>query len=85
MSDIVGWLPNLAADSELKEDAWNRVDKTSQELTAILATFTDPDAKKRQGAYRKQASAIESHLAVFGETVKPLHTHSHDEEADHVH
>ncbi|GIW98536.1 MAG: hypothetical protein KatS3mg111_1869 [Pirellulaceae bacterium] len=35
-SDIVRWLPDLAADSDLGEEPWNSVYATSQRLETIL-------------------------------------------------
>lgn len=66
-SDVVGWLPALAADSELQEEPWNQVYEVSQELSTLLSQLTDLNADKRQEAYREKSEAIASHLATLRE------------------
>ena len=36
MTDIVRWLPEIAADSDMPEDQWNEVDRQSAALTDLL-------------------------------------------------
>jgi len=47
--DIVRWLPMLAADSDLKEEPWNRVHAASQRLEEILT-----DVLSRSGVDRRE-------------------------------
>ena len=37
LGDVVRWLPELAADSDLPEEPWNRVARTSDELLVLVA------------------------------------------------
>lgn len=49
LRDIVRWLPELAADSDLKEAAWNQVRRHSRELATRLASL-DREAYLREAA-----------------------------------
>lgn len=60
-NDIVGWLPELAADSDLGRAEWENVNDVSKRLTEELALFnaaqTDESAKE---TYEKIESELES-------------------------
>lgn len=55
-SDLVRWLPELAADSDLPEAPWNRVDAAAAKLAALLP----PTLSSAEGraAYRAHAAAV---------------------------
>lgn len=36
VNDLIGWLPELAADSDLNEPEWNRIDSAADELSREL-------------------------------------------------
>ncbi|MBM82785.1 MAG: hypothetical protein CMJ78_19665 [Planctomycetaceae bacterium] len=76
MSDLVGWLPGLAADTELGEEPWNSVYKTSNELTVVLAQFSTLELDQRRGAFRKQSSEIGSQLTILDDIAERLRNHS---------
>ena len=47
--DIVRWLPDLAADSDLKEESWNRIDHVARQMEAMLAdVLCQPEDSRRQ-------------------------------------
>lgn len=48
--DIVRWLPEIAADSDLQESSWNEVHGISLRLDAILSTYVGPGAKFKNPA-----------------------------------
>jgi hypothetical protein len=49
--DIVRWLPMLAADSELKEEPWNRVHAASRSLEEILTAVLAFNGDDRRETY----------------------------------
>jgi hypothetical protein len=56
VNDLIGWLPELAADSDLNEPEWNRLDSAADELARELkqlvpspsAAWPEPTALDRQ-------------------------------------
>ncbi|OYW17308.1 MAG: hypothetical protein B7Z55_12775 [Planctomycetales bacterium 12-60-4] len=62
LRDIVDWLPELAADTDLNEADWNMVQQTSHELDAIVRRWPDtqalPSAFDRQ-AYRRLVERLQ--------------------------
>ena len=59
--DIARWLPDLAADSDLEESEWNRVNKTANKLAAILVQVCSREGDARRKAYLEQESKIEGY------------------------
>lgn len=57
--DIVRWLPNLAADSDLAEPYWNRINESSESLLEILDEVMVQDEVKRRDSYLRHESKIE--------------------------
>jgi hypothetical protein len=51
MYDVIRWLPDLAADSDLAEEPWNRVAAASRNLEDILLEMLAVPADDRVGAY----------------------------------
>jgi len=58
MVDIVRWLPELAADSDLTEEPWNRVDQLSLRLEEILTAVLAQERDQRAAAYRAQREEL---------------------------
>lgn len=59
LSDVVRWLPELAADSDLKEPEWIRVAAFSRRMHERLAQLgAAPDSSAAE--YRKSAAEFES-------------------------
>ena len=54
--DIARWLPELAADSDLGEQPWNRVHTAAGKLQQQLRVVMNEPSAKRRGAYRDQIS-----------------------------
>ncbi len=50
--DVVRWLPELAADSDLEEEPWNRAVRASRHWEAILSAVMKLDHTERASAYR---------------------------------
>ena len=48
--DIVRWLPELAADTELGRRDWERVNEVSKTLAASLESFADPAVQGHDSA-----------------------------------
>jgi hypothetical protein len=59
LGDVVRWLPELAADSDLPEEPWNRVARASDELAGLLAQVQTVPADRRQAAYGGQSAQWE--------------------------
>lgn len=62
MSDLVNWLPDLAADSELEEEPWNRVYSISNRLQVITRDASALAGSKRRESYLRHEGEIEQHL-----------------------
>jgi hypothetical protein len=59
--DIVRWLPDLAADSDLSEKPWNAVYSTAQQLEAILMEVQSQRGDNRSEVYMSHETAIDQH------------------------
>ena len=55
LSDVVRWLPELAADSDLGKDAWDKIHATTQRMDAMLTPVRAAPPTERADAYRKQS------------------------------
>ena len=62
MSDLVRWLPDLAADSDLKEEPWNRVFAAAKSLEAILIEALSQSGEERRATYLQHESDVVRHL-----------------------
>jgi hypothetical protein len=81
--DIVGWLPELAADSDLRKSDWDTVNESSKRLEGLFAASNATDASAGEAA-----RLIEQELAALQELVerererfdperKESHAHDH--------
>lgn len=88
LQDIVGWLPELAADSDLKEADWNKANSASESLTATLATKRQADGtldlKTLAKAIANELKILESLVSAAGKPEPEIH-HDHDHDDDHHH
>ena len=62
MNDLVRWLPDLAADSDLKEEPWNRVHAATNALAVILTEASSQNGDERREAYLKHETVVEEHV-----------------------
>ena len=62
ISDIVRWLPELAADSDLSEESWNRVYATAKSLEVILADASARSGDERGETYVQYQTEVDRHL-----------------------
>jgi hypothetical protein len=67
MSELVRWLPHLAADSDLKEEPWNLVNAAAQRLEAILAQSSLRTGDWRRETYLEHQTEIRQHLDLLAE------------------
>lgn len=58
MIDIIVWLPELAADSDLRRDNWETVQKTSQELSKIAASPSSEQPPESWNSHLDELEAI---------------------------
>lgn len=65
--DIVRWLPMLAADSDLEEAAWNRVEGAARRLEEILTHVLSRGDDARKQAYFQYEKELEQHQGVLVE------------------
>jgi len=72
MEDLVGWLPDFAADSELTEEPWNQVDAGSKRLGGIITRALSQNEANRRDAYLKEAKQVENELRQLQEISKLL-------------
>ncbi|MEX0820438.1 MAG: hypothetical protein WD070_12630, partial [Pirellulaceae bacterium] len=59
--DIVRWLPDLAADSDLEEQPWNRVQVTTRRLEAILLDVLSRSGTDRREPYLQYETELDQH------------------------
>lgn len=59
MYDVVQWLPDLAADSDLEEEPWNRVDRVSRRYQALLAAALAQSGDSRRQIYVDNETELE--------------------------
>lgn len=67
--DIVVWLPELAADSDLPRAPWERIQQFSRDLVQLLEPVWRAESTTRQAAYRRQAAAVSELLHQLEELV----------------
>lgn len=63
-SDLVRWLPYIAADSNLARPSWDRINGHSGQLLRIAEQIYDADERIFQRNYRAQARQLEQ---IYGE------------------
>ena len=90
--DIVNWLPELAADSDLNEADWNKANSAATTLAANLMAQTSaneaPDLKKLPGIIAAELQTLQSLIAAAGKPEPAIHhdhDHDHDDHDDHDH
>jgi len=59
--DIVRWLPMLAADSDLEEEPWNRVNTASGRLDEILTEVLARNGDDRRDTYLHYETELDEH------------------------
>lgn len=62
MADIIGWLPELAADSSMKKTAWNQVQTTSRDLRGVYQKAKLALAASPRGQWPEDSSAVATML-----------------------
>lgn len=65
--DLVRWLPELAADSDLSEESWNAVYDTTQRLEKILIQVQSRSGDRRRETYLTYESELHRHQRVLAE------------------
>ncbi len=58
MCDVTRWLPELAADSDLPEEPWERVYNSAANLESLLLPLAALNVKEQRDAYHRQADRI---------------------------
>lgn len=76
-TDLVRWLPELAADSDLAEEPWNRVAATAQGYRDVLLVVMQQSTESRATAYAAQRHRIEELQAELVE-LKAIYALVHD-------
>ncbi|QDU98847.1 hypothetical protein [Lignipirellula cremea] len=57
-SDVARWLPGLAADSDLEEQPWIRVERASRHYETLLADVMRRSGDERRAAYVAQETEL---------------------------
>ncbi len=88
--DIVNWIPELAADSDLKEADWNKANSAAVALAKILAARESTDGtlnlKDLPNAIATELNTLESLIAAAGKPEPAIHhDHDHHHDDDHHH
>jgi hypothetical protein len=58
--DIAKWLPELAGDSDLREEPWDVVNATADQLQSLLRDVLAARGDEQMEVYRARATSIES-------------------------
>ncbi len=74
--DVARWLPGLAADSDLEEQAWMRVDDVSHRLEELLSGTLSRTSGARRPAYLERAAEIERLQRELGQVKRLFPTDS---------
>ena len=83
LTDIVGWVPELAADSDLNEADWILADSISREmLAACEASAGSFELEALLTAMQPQIESLEPLVARAGRPEPAIH-HDHDHDHDH--
>lgn len=59
LRDIIGWLPELAADSDLRKADWDSVQQLSTELATAVESWDTAAPGERSGVQRQFEESIE--------------------------
>lgn len=63
LTDLVGWLPSIAAKSDISESDWETVSSVSKALTGIIESIpADSSNAAFQDAWKKKSAEIEAQL-----------------------
>lgn len=62
LSDVVRWLPELAADSDLDRKSWDRVAATTRLFEEDLSSVRAATGPQRSAEYANRATLLEKHL-----------------------
>ncbi len=70
LNDIVRWIPDVAADSDMSKQSWNTVNRTSEELGKILDPIISEDASpaEMRTSYREHAKSSDQLIREFEST-----------------
>lgn len=84
--DIVNWIPELAADSDLNESDWNKANSAATTLAASLAARKSPngalDLKGLPSVIAAELQTLESLVAAAGKPEPAIH-HDHEHHEHH--
>lgn len=81
LSDIIGWIPELAADSDLNEADWNTARDASQSMLTLYETSGEPARLKT--LLSSLQPLIESLQPLVPKAGKPEPAIHHDHDHDH--
>jgi hypothetical protein len=76
--DVVRWLPELAADSDLSRERWEQIDRRAAELLLCLESLGTLSDDEQREAYRRQRQRIEEHLEALRGLVPPVALETED-------
>lgn len=62
LSDLIRWLPELAADTELEEAKWNRVVELSEQMQLVVSPLVNLPADQVQEAASKAKTTLEGQI-----------------------
>jgi hypothetical protein len=65
--DIVGWIPELAADSDLNRAEWDRINERSKQLAREVDEFARPGSERARPRIQRQ---IETELQALDDVVR---------------
>lgn len=95
LRDIVDWIPELAADSDLKEADWNKANSAARTLSARLEAQKPaneaPNLNELSSIIATELQTLESLVTAAGNPEPQIHHdhdhdhHDEDDEDDHDH
>ena len=61
-TDIVRWLPSIAANSDLPKSSWDKINQQCEKLSELTSRVVGDSAADRHEVYQQNAAAIEQIL-----------------------
>ncbi|QDU38001.1 hypothetical protein Mal4_23210 [Maioricimonas rarisocia] len=88
LTDIINWLPELAADSDLRRQQWEQVQQTSHELSGIVSHLgEEPVTSTEQETWTRSVAVLQK-LVPDADALGPTasgkaRSHQHHSHHDH--
>lgn len=80
--DIINWVPEMAADSDLRKADWEKARDASEKMRSLVLA-SDLDIKQLEGVVADELAVLKSLIKKAGKPETNLHNHHHHHDHDH--